>query len=445
MEEWMYVLMMVVLGAILIFCIKKWWDTNVALKAMKHQYSDIIDIEAELAWQTEQLEELLQKIQVQKDDYQIKSQFYRKLCSQIELYEENLDLIEMGGVTPIFSYDTSEEYKAKIIQLVEKQKQMIKDKDAVISSTSWVVNGSKKEGAKFINQAVKLASRAFNNEANYLIKNVSWRNFETSEKKLIKAFEDINKFNASNNISITKDYLKLKVLELKLTYEQQLKLQEEKENLAEARRRIKEEEQLEADVIKAQKEQDKYLKLLEKAQKDAANKVGTELESLNEKIKQLNQQLSEAQSASERALSMAQQTKAGFVYIASNIGSFGEEVYKIGMTRRLEPMDRIKELSGASVPFIFDTHALIYSEDAPALETQLHQKFSDKRVNLVNFRKEYFRVTLGEIEEEVRKIGIEEEFFHLPEAAEYRQTMAIHKKRIIVQDKMSKEEFPEFI
>ena len=138
--------------------------------------------------------------------------------------------------------------------------------------------------------------------------------------------------------------------------------------------------------------------------------------------------MKEAHERKERAISMAQQTKRGHVYIISNIGSFGEQVYKIGMTRRLEPVDRIKELGDASVPFQFDIHAMIYSEDAPTLENALHKAFANKKVNMLNYRKEFFKVTLDEIEQKAKEIGLETEFTRLPEAMEYRETLAILEK-----------------
>jgi hypothetical protein len=125
---------------------------------------------------------------------------------------------------------------------------------------------------------------------------------------------------------------------------------------------------------------------------------------------------------------MAQQTKRGHVYIISNIGSFGEQVYKIGMTRRLEPEDRIKELGDASVPFSFDIHAMIFSEDAPNLEAELHKAFASRKVNMLNYRKEFFKVTLNEIEQKVKEIGLKTEFIRIPEAMEYRETLVILDK-----------------
>ena len=121
---------------------------------------------------------------------------------------------------------------------------------------------------------------------------------------------------------------------------------------------------------------------------------------------------------------MAELTKAGYVYVISNVGSFGENVYKIGMTRRLDPMDRVRELGDASVPFKFDVHAMVYSEDAVAIENAFHQHFADRNVNCVNMKKEFFRVSLDEVQTFVAKRGFKMAFTRLPEAREYRETLA---------------------
>ena len=149
---------------------------------------------------------------------------------------------------------------------------------------------------------------------------------------------------------------------------------------------------------------------------------------LLDKIHNLENELREALSRKERAISMAQQTKRGHVYVISNIGSFGENVYKIGMTRRLEPEDRVKELGDASVPFSFDIHAMIFSEDAPKLEAALHNQFESHKVNMVNPRKEFFNVTLDEIKDVVKNNHIDATFIDIPESEEYRETRAILKK-----------------
>jgi hypothetical protein len=130
----------------------------------------------------------------------------------------------------------------------------------------------------------------------------------------------------------------------------------------------------------------------------------------------------------ERAKSLAQLTRSGHVYVVSNIGSFGEQTFKIGMTRRLDPDDRVKELSDASVPFDFDVHAMIHSEDAPGLEAAFHREFAERRVNLVDMRKEFFAVTLAEIEGVARRLNLPVEFTKVAEAREYRETRAIRQQ-----------------
>jgi multidrug efflux pump subunit AcrA (membrane-fusion protein) len=178
----------------------------------------------------------------------------------------------------------------------------------------------------------------------------------------------------------------------------------------------------------AEKEEATYQKALDKARKEYEASTGEKHDKLQAQIEKLEQELKEAQEKKERALSMAQQTKRGHVYIISNIGSFGENVYKIGMTRRLEPIDRVKELGDASVPFQFDIHAMIYSDEAPTLEYELHKAFTNKKVNMLNYRKEFFNLTLDEIENKVKEIGLDAEFSRLPEAMEYRETLAILEK-----------------
>jgi len=190
---------------------------------------------------------------------------------------------------------------------------------------------------------------------------------------------------------------------------------------------------------------------LEKARIEVEDATGARQLKLQAQIEMLELHLSEAQLQKQRAISMAQQTKRGHVYIISNIGSFGESVYKIGMTRRLEPTDRVKELGDASVPFQFDIHAMIFCEDAPSLENALHRAFTDRKINMLNYRKEFFNVTIDEIESKIGELGIDTEFTRLPEAMEYRETQAILAKMrepvrpLITIDEEIKAKFPESI
>ena len=206
------------------------------------------------------------------------------------------------------------------------------------------------------------------------------------------------------SVSIDNDYLALKIQEAELRYH--ITRIKEEQRLAEIEER-KAQKDYERALKDAAKNEEKARLQLEKQQEALANAASEQEKiKLQEKITALETKLQEALAMKERALSMAQQTRIGYVYVISNVRSFGENVYKIGMTRRLEPMDRVRELSDASVPFAFDVHHMIYTDDAPKLEAQLHQKFSEARLNTDNYRKEFFRVPLTEITNTLKEIGI---------------------------------------
>ena len=207
---------------------------------------------------------------------------------------------------------------------------------------------------------------------------------------------------------------------------------------------MREEEKAQRDFEKAQKEAEKEEKLIQQAMKKAQEEIAKASEEERAKyeaqLTELQEKLREAEEKNQRALSMAQQTKSGHVYVISNIGSFGENIYKIGMTRRLEPLDRVNELGDASVPFKFDVHAMIYSEDAPDLENQLHKTFNKNRLNFVNLRREFFDISLDEIEKVVKENHGEIEFIKKAEAKEYRESLIIKKKMNTAEEPILVEE-----
>lgn len=399
------------------------------LKALQSRYSKIIDVDLEVDKSKKEKESIDQKIESLQKDYKEKRGIFEKLVKEAAIYDEEIQMAELGFYKPHFDFDTSERYKEEISWVKQKQKDLISVKKAIYCNTEWTVEGSKAKGRTMTNRAIKLTARAFNNECDAAILNTRWNNVDRMEQRIEKAYEAINKMNQSNAVVISRDYFGLKLKELRLAYEYADKKQQEKEEQQEIKRQMREDAKLEQEKEKALKEEDKYNKLLEKAKKDAEKATGQKLDSLNEKIAELSQDLEEAHEKSERAKSMAEQTKRGHVYVISNIGSFGKNIYKIGMTRRLEPLDRVKELGDASVPFTFDVHAIIHSEDAPALESSLHRKFDQLRLNLVNVRKEFFRVTLSDIEKEVRKISPDAEFIETAEARDYRESQSIIAKR----------------
>lgn len=232
----------------------------------------------------------------------------------------------------------------------------------------------------------KLLLRAFNGECDAAITNVTWNNVTKMEERIRKSFEAINKLGDVENISVTSEYLNLKLDEIRLTHEYEQKRYQEHEEQRRVREEQREEEKARKEIQRAREEAEteeaRYQKALEKAREEAASATGAQLQKLTEQVSSFEAKLDEARKKKERAISRAELTKSGFVYVISNIGSFGESVYKIGMTRRADPHERISELGGASVPFPFDTHAILYSENAPELETGLHELFAERRLNL---------------------------------------------------------------
>lgn len=331
---------------------------------------------------------------------------------------------------------------------------MIADNIAAICRTNWTINGSEAKGRASTKKYIKLTLRAFNGECDSLIAKVKWNNVNQMKERIQKSYETINKLGESQDVYIHSEYLELKLKELILEYEYQAKKQKEKEEFRRIQEELREEEKARREIEQAQREAEKdeatYQKALEKAKKDIELATGEKHAKMLAQIEKLELELKEAQAKKERALSMAQQTKRGHVYVISNIGSFGENVYKIGMTRRLEPLDRVRELGDASVPFRFDLHALIYSEDAPGLENELHRVFEKRNVNMVNFKKEFFRVSIDEIENAIKESNLNAEIIRIPEAEEYRETLAILEKlnnpeKNETVEQLIRNEFPESI
>lgn len=407
--------------------------TEKELNAIKAEYKDIPDVKAYLnnhAIVQAKLDKAIEESKALANMTLLKTQ---EIIQELAYYETEFSVFESGLYIPIFNFDTSIKYKENIISIRNLQKELIKEEKAAICSNIWSVNGSAAEGKKQVKQIIKLILRAFNGECDSLISDVKWNNVSRMFERINKIYDEINKIGASYWITISTDYLELKRKELSAAYEYQDKLQKEKEEQKRIQEEMREEEKARREYEKALKEAEdeekRYSKALEQAKKDMEGVQGEELLKLQAKMEQLQRELQEAQEAKQRTLSMAQLTKAGHVYVISNIGSFGENIYKIGMTRRLEPMDRVKELGDASVPFEFDVHAIIYSENAPELEKSLHKEFDFHKVNLVNDRREFFHVSLKDIEKIVKKLNADIEFVQVPEAREYRESITIREKR----------------
>jgi len=288
--------------------------------------------------------------------------------------------------------------------------------------------------------AIRFVLDAYNGKVDSALTKVKHDNLGKIQQQLEDALSLVN-YNgtAFRNAHITNTYHQARMDELRwavAAYElRQIELEEQRE----IRDQMREEERARRDYEKAIKEAEKEEKMLQKAMEEARKHLAEaseqERQAYQQELEELQSKLAEAEAKNQRALSMAQQTRAGHVYVISNLGSFGEEVFKVGMTRRLEPLDRVKELSDASVPFEFDVHAMVYSEDAPTLEKELHRIFHYNRVNRVNPRKEFFKVSASEIRETLTSLDMDVHFTMKAEAHEYYESLAIAKKELTAQDK----------
>lgn len=413
---------------------------------LRTRYSGIIDFDAELAALRNKLEQAKRE-QREFDsenerrraklsgEYESALATYEELKKEISLLEENLEDISFGLYKPHFSFQTPDEYKTALENLRNLEHQLIRDGLAAVCQIRWTVGGSQREGARMVKLHEKLLLRAFNGECEAAVANVSWSNVTKMEERIRKSFEAVNKLGDVQKVSVTQEYLKMKLDEIRLAHEYEAKRYQEREEQRRIREQIREEERAYQEIEKARKEAEdeeaRFQKALERAREEAAKATGAQLEKLTNQISSFESKLDEARQKKERAISRAQLTKSGFVYVISNIGSFGDRVYKIGMTRRLEPMERVFELGGASVPFPFDLHAMLYSDNAPELENALHQLFEERRLNLVNPRREFYRdVELEEIEAFVRSRGLSAQFIRHAEAREYRETLARGEHRV---------------
>lgn len=294
----------------------------------------------------------------------------------------------------------------------------IRNRSAVNAPEELDAPSTKAQRKKMAKDFAKIALRAFNAEVENIIKAATANNFEASATKIFKAAETLERLGATARIRISSDYVELRVRELKLAVDHMaqkaLERELERERKAELREQAKVEREIEAERKRLQKEKQHYLNVLK-----TVETIGDEAE-----VQKLQDQIVAIEKGINDVEARAANIRAGYVYVISNIGSFGERMVKIGMTRRLEPMDRVKELGDASVPFGFDVHALFFSEDAVGVETELHHRFATKRVNRINKRREFFYATPAEVRDVLQEVaGNLLEFREEPEAEQYRLSL----------------------
>ena len=383
----------------------------------------------------QEVSSLQYKIETLDSDIAARTRSISDLDSEIankktELIEtdEKILLQEFGLYEPTYDFANSEQYNDRLTEIRSKQKEMIKNNTAANGNMQWTVNGSLSKGRSMVKDTQKLLLRAFNSECDELVNKVKFNNFESCKKRIIKSCDIISKLGKTMLISISPEYLTLKLDELILAFEYRQKKQEEKEHLRYLREQAREEAKLKKELEEARKkikkEKEHYENALSAMDSQIANADPSEVEALLNKRSEIIEQLNEINKSEQDLDYREANQRAGYVYVISNIGSFGEDDYKIGMTRRLDPMERINELSVASVPFNFDVHAMIFSDDAPALEAALHRAFANRKLNMVNQRKEFFNVSLNEIKSVVKShFDKTVEFIDYPDAEQYRTSL----------------------
>lgn len=330
---------------------------------------------------------------------------------------------------PAYVFANSDHYKDALTEIRNLQKKCISENKACIGGENWTVNDSKSKGNTMIKDLKKLLLRSFNLECDNIVDNVKISNLDKSIERVHKVSEQISKLGKIMGVSISDYYISLKMEEIKLALDfQQVKFAE-KERLKELKAQQREEAKLQAEIEREQqklrKEMAHYNNALNTIEHQMQQGVTPDLLSKKEALQNHIKDIDNALQGLDCRIA---NKRAGYVYIISNIGAFGENVYKIGMTRRLDPSERIDELSDASVPFNFDIHAMIFSEDAPGLEAALHNAFENKKVNKVNPRREFFAVTLDEIKTTVRQnFDKTVEWIDIPDAMQYRQSIALSR------------------
>ncbi|HCZ2580569.1 TPA: DUF4041 domain-containing protein, partial [Staphylococcus aureus] len=360
----------------------------------------------------------------------------KDLISSIEEGTKELEHITSYLNDELFKYDIELTYPFDLVEVDSSQintyikKLQMKEKELLNLEEVKIFNVST-ENKRHQNAQAKQIIRLFNAETSQLINKVNSKNIESMQNKIFKSYEGINKIFETDNVRIPETLLDIKLEILDLMHKYQVKIEDEKIIRREERARLKEIEQAEKEMEKKLKELDKDIRHQNNEIKKLTmylnnTDLQVEKELYIEKIRELDQSLKDLNSERENVEDRKDNAQSGFVYIISNIGSFGENVYKIGVTRRLEPMDRINELSSASVPFEFDVHALIFSENAFELENKLHEYFKKYKVNKVNGRKEFFKVNINEIKDKVlSEHNSTVQFIDEPKALQYRETLRL--------------------
>ncbi len=384
-------------------------------EALSRLNSEIATVSS--VWKSE-----LSELQARKDALLVELE---ALSKEVVETRERAVLQESGIYEYTHPLEDAVAYKNRLERLQTKIKEMSRTEGrAVLAAKGWTVNGSEAQGRTMVRDYSKLMLRAFNAEADVLVRGLKPYGLRAATERLEKVAHTIHRLGKTMNIRVADEFLKARIEELELTADFIQKKAEEKELERQERERLREErkvqQEMERQRAKLEKERQHYQNALQalmlKGDEEAAARMRLQVEEVDRAIADVDFRVANI--------------RAGYVYVVSNIGSFGESLIKIGMTRRLDPMDRIRELSDASVPFNFDVHALFFSKDAVGIETAMHARLASSRVNLVNLRREFFRVTPIEAKTMLSDLAGDLLTFHdLADALEFRQSSKLLEER----------------
>jgi Domain of unknown function (DUF4041)/Meiotically up-regulated gene 113 len=389
---------------------------ELTVKLAKDRAGAVAEVEREVAnarkAASSQIDELTDRQQSLEDRV-------HDLNDEVVVTEETAILQEVGIYEYRHPLSDAVAYQAELKRLKDLIKVMaLKDGGAVLADTSWTVNGSAPKGRAMVRDYSKLVLRAYNAEADNLVRALKPYKLESAIDRLTKIASVISRLGKTMDIRIFDGYHQLRVKELELTADYLEKRAEEKERERAERERLREErkvqEELARERARLEKEHQHYVNVLARYEAQQAHDAVARTQEALAKIKQ----------AIEDVDYRVANVRAGYVYVISNVGAFGEGMIKVGLTRRLDPTERVRELGDASVPFKYDTHALVFSDDAVGLEAQMHARLVDRRVNRVNKRREFFYITPAEAKQHLLALaGDLLEYVEVPEAVEYRQSL----------------------
>jgi hypothetical protein len=366
-----------------------------------------------------------------------------KLQQQLRRLDAKSYLQSLDSYESYYNFIYSEDYLIQLKNNKVEQELMRKSGRAYICHTQWTVGESKRDGEKMIKNLLELIKLAFENQCKFVLQEAKYNNVASLEKQIADTFEKTNKWSAVTHCEISREYLNLKIRELHLKCELEEKKQKEKEQQQEIRKQQREAEKEQRESEKARKEIEefeekkrKHQQELDRIRQEVRQAEGEKQKQLELRVQQLEQQVVKDEYDIEDATSRYRRAKAGHIYVVSNIGSFKREnVYRIFMTKSANEDDYVRGMNPL-VPFPFDIHYKIYSEEPSDTIRYLHQRFQNKRVNLDNERRDFFQVPFDEIEQAVEEMRQEKEGIRIcefnpqPQNPEYFRSLSLERKRL---------------